>query len=207
MYAVVETGGKQYRVAVGDKLMVEKLDVEEGAAIHLDRVLMVCENGKVEVGTPVLDGTSVGAKVLLQGRGEKIKVYKFKRRTKYRKTQGHRQSFTQLEITSIGDAKTATKSTSKTKAAAKAKVKDEAKKAAPKKAKTVKAANNNGEKLTDINGIGPVIAQKLNDAGVTTFQQIADFTAEQIAEIDEKLNFKGRIEREEWVAQAKKLTS
>ncbi len=194
MYAVVETGGKQYRVAVGDKLMVEKLDVEEGTAIQLDRVLMVCEDGKVEVGAPVLEGTSVGATVLLQGRGEKIKVYKFKRRKKYRKTQGHRQSFTQLEITSIGDAKAAPKK------AAKAAPKAEARKAAPKKA----AAE--GDKLTDINGIGPVIAQKLNDAGVTTFQQIADFTAERIAEIDEMLNFKGRIEREEWVAQAKKLT-
>ena len=206
MYAVVETGGKQYRVAVGDKLMVEKLDVEEGAAIQLDRVLMVCENGKVEVGTPVLDGTAVGATVLLQGRGEKIKVFKFKRRKKYRKTQGHRQFFTQLEITSIGDAKAAPK---KAKAAPKADAKKaapkaDAKKAAPKKAK---AAASEGDKLTDINGIGPVIAQKLNDAGVTTFQQIADFSAEQIAEIDEKLNFKGRIEREEWVAQAKELTS
>jgi len=195
MYAVVETGGKQYRVAVGDKLMVEKLDVEEGTAIQLDRVLMVCEDGKVEVGAPVLEGTSVGATVLLQGRGEKIKVYKFKRRTKYRKTQGHRQSFTQLEITSIGDAKAAPKKAAKA-----------APKAEPKKAAAKKAEAATGDKLTDINGIGPVIAQKLNDAGITTFQQIADFSAEQIAEIDEKLNFKGRIEREEWVAQAKTLT-
>ena len=202
MYAVVETGGKQYRVAVGDKLMVEKLDVEEGTAIQLDRVLMVCDDGKVEVGTPMLNGTTVGATVLLQGRGEKIKVFKFKRRKKYRKTQGHRQSFTQLEITSIGDAKAAPK---KAKAAPKA----EAKKSAPKKKapKESKATASKGDTLTDINGIGPVIAQKLNDAGVTTFQQIADFSAERIAEIDEKLNFKGRIEREEWVAQAQKLTS
>jgi large subunit ribosomal protein L21 len=197
MYAVVETGGKQYRVAVGDKLMVEKLDVEEGAAIQLERVLMVCDNGKVEVGTPVLDGTSIGAKVLLQGRGEKIKVYKFKRRKKYRKTQGHRQSFTQLEITSIGDAK----------AAPEAKVEADAIKPAPQKAKAEQTAKTDGDQLTEINGIGPVIAQKLNDGGIATFQQIADFTAEQIAEIDEKLNFKGRIDREEWVAQAKKLTS
>lgn len=201
MYAVVETGGKQYRVAVGDKLMVEKLDVEEGAAIQLERVLMVCDNGKVEVGTPVLDGTSIGAKVLLQGRGEKIKVYKFKRRKKYRKTQGHRQSFTQLEITSIGDAQAVPE------AAAKTRVEADAIKPAPKKAKAEQTAKTDGDKLTEINGIGPVIAQKLNDGGITTFQQIADFTAEQIAEFDEKLNFKGRIDREEWVAQAKKLTS
>jgi large subunit ribosomal protein L21 len=202
MYAVVETGGKQYRVAVGDKLMVEKLDVEEGAAIQLDRVLMVCENGKVEVGTPMLDGTSVGAKVLLQGRGEKIKVYKFKRRKKYRKTQGHRQYFTQLEIISIGGAQAAPKAKAEEKKA----TKTDSAKAVPKKTSSDKATVE-GDKLTDINGIGPVIAQKLNDAGVISFQQIADFSPEQIAEIDENLNFKGRIDREEWVAQAKKLTS
>jgi large subunit ribosomal protein L21 len=200
MYAVVETGGKQYRVAVGDKLKVEKLDVEEGANIQLDRVLMVCNDGKVEVGTPVLEGTAVGATVLTQGRDEKIKVFKFKRRTKYRRTQGHRQAFTQLEITSIGGAKAAPKAQEKAKPEPEA----EAKKAAPKK----KAADaSDGDKLTDINGIGPVIEKKLKAVGVNTFQQIADFTAEQIAEIDETLNFKGRIEREEWVAQAKKITS
>ena len=195
MYAVVETGGKQYRVAVGDKLMVEKLDVEEGASIELDRVLMVCNEGDVEVGTPVLDGTAVAAKVLKQGRGEKIKVFKFKRRKKYRKTQGHRQSFTQLEILSIGGA------TPKTEDA-----KPAAKKAAPKKV-AAEAAATEGDKLTDINGIGPVIETKLNDAGVNTFAQIAAFTEADIAEIDGKLNFKGRIDREEWVAQAKKLSS
>lgn len=202
MYAVVETGGKQYRVAVGDKLKVEKLDVEEGANIQLDRVLMVCNDGKVEVGTPVLDGTAVGATVLTQGRDEKIKVFKFKRRTKYRRTQGHRQAFTRLEITSIGGAKAGPKA--QVKAKAKPESEAEAKKVAPKKKA---AAASDGDKLTDINGIGPVIEKKLKAAGVKTFQQIADFTAEQIAEIDESLNFKGRIEREEWVAQAKKITS
>jgi large subunit ribosomal protein L21 len=202
MYAVVETGGKQYRVAVGDKLKVEKLDVEEGANIQLDRVLMVCNDGKVEVGTPVLEGTAVGATVITQGRDEKIKVFKFKRRTKYRRTQGHRQAFTQLEIISIGGAKAAPKA--QVKAKAKPESKAEAKKAAPKKKAT---AASDGDNLTDINGIGPVIEKKLKAVGVKTFQQIADFTAEQISEIDETLNFKGRIEREEWVDQAKKITS
>ena len=202
MYAVVETGGKQYRVAVGDKLMVEKLDVEEGANIELDRVLMVCNEGEVEVGTPVLSGTAVEAKVLKQGRGEKIKVFKFKRRKKYRKTQGHRQSFTQLEILSIGGAKpAATKEEAKAEGESEKKTEKKASKPAAKKAAT------EGDKLTEINGIGPVIEQKLKEAGVTTFAQIADFSAEQIADIDEKLNFKGRIDREEWVAQAKKLSS
>lgn len=195
MYAVVETGGKQYRVSIGDKLKVEKLDAEEGANISLDRVLMICDEGKVEVGSPVIEGTAVGATVLAQGRGEKIKVFKFKRRKKYRKTQGHRQSFTELEITSIGGAKAAP--AKKAEAKAKAEPKGEEK----------PAAATQGDKLTDINGIGPVIEEKLKAAGVTTFQQIADFTEDQIAEIDEQLNFKGRIEREEWVEQAKKLVS
>ena len=231
MYAVVETGGKQYRVAVGDKLKVEKLDVEEGTNIELDRVLMVCDSDNVEVGTPLLEGTAVGAKVLGQGRGDKIKVFKFKRRKKYRRTQGHRQSFTQLEITSIGGvtaepekakadkttekkkASKAKKETEVTKAApkkAKAEKKPSTKKAAPKKdkvAKKAKKASSKGDKLTTINGIGPVIEEKLNDLGITTFQQIADFTDKQAEEVDGKLNFKGRIEREEWIAQAKKLVS
>ena len=207
MYAVVETGGKQYRVAIGDKLMVEKLDAEEGADIQLDRVLMVCDGAKVEVGSPMLDGTAVGAKVLIQGRGKKIKIYKFKRRTKYRRTQGHRQSFTQLEITSIGGVKAAPKKAAPKKVEA-------AKKPAPKKAAAPEkfaaeatGATSEGDKLTDINGIGPVIEQKLKDMGISTFQQIADFTAEKTEEVDGKLNFKGRIEREEWIAQAKKLVS
>jgi len=216
MYAVVETGGKQYRVAIGDRLMVEKLDAEEGASIELDQVLMVSNEGKVEVGSPMVSGTSVGATVLKQGRGDKVKVYKFKRRKKYRKTQGHRQSFTQLEITSIGDAKANGDAKAEAKKAApkKAAAKKEdspkkatAKKAAPKKAAPKKAskASTEGDKLTDINGIGPVIEQKLKDLGVTTFQQIADLTQEKAEEIDGKLNFKGRIEREEWIAQAKKM--
>ena len=207
MYAVVETGGKQYRVAIGDRLMVEKLDAEEGASIELDKVLMVSDEGKVEVGSPMVSGTSVGATVLKQGRGDKVKVYKFKRRKKYRKTQGHRQSFTQLEITSIGDAKAKAepkKAVAKKAAAPKtpAAKKPAAKKAAPKKESK---ASTEGDKLTDINGIGPVIEQKLKDLGVTTFQQIADLTQEKAEEIDGKLNFKGRIEREEWIAQAKKM--
>ncbi|GJL83051.1 MAG: 50S ribosomal protein L21 [marine bacterium B5-7] len=101
MYAVVETGGKQYKVAVGDTLKVEKLPVEAGESISLDRVLMVADGENVEVGKPVLEGRAVAATVLAQGRGEKIRVFKMKRRKGYRRTQGHRQSYTELEITSI----------------------------------------------------------------------------------------------------------
>jgi large subunit ribosomal protein L21 len=101
MFAVVETGGKQYKVSVGDRLKVEKLVAEAGDSISLDRVLMVADGENVAVGTPVLDGRVVEAKVLNQGRADKIRVFKMKRRKGYRRTQGHRQSFTELEITSI----------------------------------------------------------------------------------------------------------
>lgn len=102
MYAVIETGGKQYRVAVGDNLKVEKLDVGEGEAVELDRVLLLSDNGEVTVGNPTLEDTTVSARVVSHGRGEKIRVFKMKRRKGYRRTQGHRQAFTELEITAIG---------------------------------------------------------------------------------------------------------
>ena len=101
MYAVVKTGGKQYRVSEGDKVKVEKLEVEEGASVDLDRVLMIADGEQVTVGNPYIDGGKVTGTVLAQGRGKKIEVIKFKRRKKYRRTQGHRQAFTELQITGI----------------------------------------------------------------------------------------------------------
>jgi len=101
MYAVIKTGGKQYRVRKGDKLKVEKLDGEEGATIELDQVLMVGEGADVKVGTPVLAGGKVSATIKAQGRGKKIEIVKFRRRKHHQKRTGHRQSFTELEITDI----------------------------------------------------------------------------------------------------------
>jgi large subunit ribosomal protein L21 len=101
MYAVVETGGKQYRVAVGDVLRVEKLDVAEGGAVNLDKVLMVADGDSVRVGTPNLAGSAVTATVKAHGRGDKIRIFKFRRRKHYRKSQGHRQHYTEIEITAI----------------------------------------------------------------------------------------------------------
>nr|VFJ88750.1 MAG: large subunit ribosomal protein L21 [Candidatus Kentron sp. LFY]VFK23647.1 MAG: large subunit ribosomal protein L21 [Candidatus Kentron sp. LFY] len=102
MYAVVMTGGKQYRIQVGDSLRVEKLTTEEGASVTLDKVLMVGNGENVTVGTPYVEGGNVSAKVKSHGRGEKIRIIKFKRRKNYQRTQGHRQPFTELEITGIG---------------------------------------------------------------------------------------------------------
>ena len=100
MYAVIETGGKQYKVAVGDKLKVEKLPVAEGESLSLERVLMIAEDDQVMVGSPLLENL-VTATVLAHGRDRKIKVFKMKRRKNYRRTQGHRQAFTKIEITRI----------------------------------------------------------------------------------------------------------
>ena len=101
MYAVFKTGGKQYRASEGDVITVEKLEVEKGATVELDQVLMVGEGEDVKVGTPFLEGGKVSATVLDHGRHDKIMVLKFKRRKNYLKRMGHRQYFTQLEITGI----------------------------------------------------------------------------------------------------------
>ncbi len=107
MYAVIVTGGKQYRVRKGETVRVERLAVEEGAKIEFDRVLMVGEGEEVQVGTPFVKGSKVSGKVKTHGRDRKIKVIKFKRRKNYLRTQGHRQSYTDVEITSIAGAGTA----------------------------------------------------------------------------------------------------
>jgi large subunit ribosomal protein L21 len=101
MYAVIKTGGKQYKVAAGDKLKVESIPAEVGAEITLDQVLMVANGEDVKMGQPLLSGASVKATVVGHGRGEKIKVYKMRRRKHYRKTQGHRQNYTEIQISGI----------------------------------------------------------------------------------------------------------
>ena len=101
MYAVIESGGKQYRVAEGDKLRVEKLDAEAGTSVDLDRVLMIADGGDVTVGKPFIEGGKVTAEVAGHGRGEKVKIIKFRRRKHHMKRQGHRQWFTELKITGI----------------------------------------------------------------------------------------------------------
>ena len=101
MYAVIQTGGKQYRVSEGQKLKVEKLDAAEGDSIELDKVLMVVDGENVNLGKPFVTGGKVTAKVTAIGRGKKVTIIKFKRRKHHMKRQGHRQWFTELEITGI----------------------------------------------------------------------------------------------------------
>ena len=101
MYAVVKTGGKQYRVTAGQKLKVEQIPAEVGAEITLDQVLMVGEGESVKIGAPLVAGAAIKATVVSQGRHDKVKIFKMRRRKHYQKRQGHRQLFTELEIGTI----------------------------------------------------------------------------------------------------------
>ncbi|MCH3914074.1 MAG: 50S ribosomal protein L21 [Acidaminococcaceae bacterium] len=101
MYAIIQTGGKQYRVSQGDVIEVEKLDVEEGKEVVFDKVLTVVNDADVKVGKPCVEGAKVTAKVAKQGKAAKVLVFKYRAKSNYRKRQGHRQPYTQVEITSI----------------------------------------------------------------------------------------------------------
>ena len=101
MYAVIETGGKQYRVTEGQSIKVEKLEAEAGSSIDLDKVLMVANGTDIKVGAPYVKGGKVTATVKSHGRGEKIRIIKFRRRKHYQKETGHRQHYTELQITGI----------------------------------------------------------------------------------------------------------
>jgi large subunit ribosomal protein L21 len=223
MYAVIKTGGKQYRVKPDDVLEIERLPGEAGDLLEFTQVLMVVNEGGIEVGTPVVSGALVAAELVEQTRGDKIKIFKKKRRKHYRRTMGHRQDLSQIRITEIltGGAKPTKLAAAKKKAPAKAQEAEQpkaeaapakkapARKAPAKKAPAEKApakqASAKPDDLTLISGIGPVIAKKLESLGITTLKQIAALKPKRAAEIDEELNSTGRIEREEWIEQAKEL--
>ncbi len=240
MFAVLKTGGKQYRVQAGDVLRVEKIAADAGEKIQFNEILMVGST----VGTPLIVGAGVQAEVIDQIKGEKL-IHFVKRRRKHgsKRTKGHRQQLTLLRVTDILEkgaeksgvkaamgagsvsvsameaAKPAKKAAPKSeapKADAKADTnkaepkKTEPKKAEPKKAEPKQAApkaksSGDADDLKKLSGVGPALEKKLNEAGVTTFAQIAGWGDAEIAEFDEKLSFKGRIEREGWVDQAKAI--
>ena len=120
MYAIIETGGKQYRVQNGDQIRVEKLNVEDGAAVVFDKVLAAGEGSDIKVGTPYLDGLTVEGKAVETGKGDKVIIFKYKAKKDYRKKQGHRQPYTLVEITAIGGEKAAKKAAPKKEEAPKA---------------------------------------------------------------------------------------
>lgn len=211
-FAVIKTGGKQYKVAANDLVRIEKIPGDAGEVVTFENVLMVGD----AIGTPLVDGALVAGEVVEQFRDKKVIVFKKKRRQGYRRTHGHRQELTLVRITEIltGGAKpSGKKAAAPKKAAAKpadtkaADTKAADTKPAEKKAeeKAPKAAEGVKDDVKLIGGVGPALEKKLAGLGVTTLSQIAAWTAEDIERIDGELNFKGRIEREEWVEQAKEL--
>ena len=222
MYAVVKTGGKQYRVAPQDTITVERLTGEAGDIIELNEVLMVTDGDNVEVGTPLIEGACVAAELVEQARGKKIIVFKKKRRKHYRRRNGHRQDLSILKITEIltGGKKPSKKAAAKPAAKAKAEAKPAPeKKAAAKPAAKKPAAKKQAlpegalfakpageaDDLKKISGVGPVLEKKLNDLGIYTYAQVAAFSKDDIAKVDDALSFKGRIDRDDWLSQAKTL--
>ena len=136
MYAIIESCGKQYKVTEGDVVFFEKLDAEEGKKVTFDKVVLVSEEGKVQVGNPYVKGIKVEGKVVSHGKGKKIIVFKMKPKKNYRRKQGHRQPYTKVEITSIKTAAKKAETTAKTETAKKATTKkaDSTKETATKKA-------------------------------------------------------------------------
>ncbi|MEL6203078.1 MAG: 50S ribosomal protein L21 [Pseudomonadota bacterium] len=211
MFAVIKTGGKQYRVAADDVLKLEKVDGDAGEIVQFNDVLMVGEGDNVTVGAPLVEGASVAAEVVDQGRGRKVIAFKKRRRQNSRRKKGHRQMITTVRISEIltGGAKPSKKAAAKKPAAEKPAPKAEAKteEAAPTTAAApLFAAPAGGEqdKLTKIKGIGPVAEKQLNEQGIMTYAQIAALTEDEIIKVDEYMPFSAD-QIKDWQAQAKEL--
>ena len=229
MFAVIKTGGKQYKVASGDMLRVERIAASAGEKVQFNDVLML-GGDKPQVGAPLVEDAAVQAEVVDQIKGEKtINFVKRRRKHSSKRTKGHRQKLTLVKITDIlasgaGKSKVmaavgtgsvsaaavaalsgASAEAAPTKAAkpAKAEKKAEPKAEAPKAEKKAAPGASGADDLKELSGVGPALEKKLHAAGVTTFAQIAAWTEEDVAAMDEKLSFKGRIEREGWIEQAK----
>ncbi len=223
MYAIVEIAGQQFKVAKDQKVFVNRLAVEEGNKVSFDNVLLIGDGDKVTVGAPAIDGAQVGAKVVKHLKGDKVIVFKKKRRKGYRVKNGHRQSLSEIIIESIvaSGAKKAAPAAAKAKADAPAKKaaapKAEAKKAEPKKetkaaapkakaetkaapAKKAAPKTAKADDLKKIEGIGPKIAATLTEAGIATFAKLAKTDAAKIAEII--ADVRGNHVTDTWPAQA-----
>ncbi len=248
MFAVMKTGGKQYKVQSGDVLRIERIAADAGEKVQFNEILMVGN----EVGSPTIAGAGVQADVIDQIKGEKL-IHFVKRRRKHgsKRTKGHRQKLTLVRITEILEkgadksgvkeaigtgsvsaaaiaamkpasnkparaemgkpapkakaAKAAkpAKAEAEAKPAKKAAAKPAAKKAEPKAAAAKETAG--ADDLKQLSGVGPALEKKMHEAGVTSFAQIAGWSADDVAAIEEKLSFKGRVERDDWIAQAKTL--
>jgi large subunit ribosomal protein L21 len=201
MYAVIKTGGKQYRVAAEDQIEIEKLPGAAGDMVEFTDVLMVANNGSIDVGAPFVAGATVAGEILGQVRGPKVIIFKKHRRKHFRRKNGHRQDLTSVRITEIltGGAKPSKQAAAKTAEAKPAKA-EAAALAAP-------AGETKADDLSLISGVGPKILKTLNALGYMTYAQIANLSAEEIEKIEAEIKMPGRIAREEWAEQAKELAA
>jgi large subunit ribosomal protein L21 len=195
MFAVIKTGGKQYRVAADDVIKIEKLDGAAGDVIEFGQVLAFGEGDSATFGAPFVEGAIVTGEVLEQGKSRTVIAFKKRRRQNSRRKIGHRQLLTTVKITEIltGGAKPAKKAKAEPKAEA-------AGIAAPKAAKADVV-----DDIQLIGGIGPVLKEKMEAAGYGTLTAISKLKKAEIAKLDDELELGGRIAREEWVEQAKEL--
>jgi large subunit ribosomal protein L21 len=165
MYAVIKTGGKQYKVAAGEKIKVEQIAADVGQEIVIDQVLAVGIGSSLTVGTPLVLGATVTATVVAHGRHDKVRIFKMRRRKHYQKRQGHRQNFTELFFGEIADGKGGV---------------FKATQAAPLMAGNASPTQGGKDDLEIIEGIGPKIAAVLIENGITTFAQLADAKADDV---------------------------
>ena len=197
MYAIIKTGGKQYRVAEGDRFKVETLAANEGDDYQFDDVLMIVDGGNATIGTPTVDGAAVTATIVSHGRHKKVEIIKFRRRKHHQKRTGHRQNYTEIKITSIA-ASGATKQTAESNKTEATQTSTETASAA--QSPFLSAPNGDADDLKQFKGVGPALEKKLNAAGIYHYAQIAAYTAEDLEIVNAEIKFK-----EEWVEEAKAL--
>ena len=186
MYAIEEIAGHQFKVEKDQKVFVNRLSTEEGKKVSFDNVLLIGNGKDITLGAPAIDGAQVSAKVLKHLKGDKVIVFKKKRRKGYRVKNGHRQALTEIVIegiTASGAKKAAPKKETKKAEPKAAAPKVEAKKEAPKAKPAAKKASGKADDLKKIEGIGPKIASTLVEAGVATFADLAKTSPEKISEI------------------------
>jgi large subunit ribosomal protein L21 len=200
MFALIKTGGKQYKVAQDNVVVVEKLDAEAGETVAFEHVLLVCGEAGTKVGAPLVTGARVEAEVLEQRKGDKVLIVKNKRRNTYKRHKGHRQLETVVKITGIFEDGAAPTKKAKAKAEKPAAVA-----AAPAALKFLDAPKGKADDLKDISGVGPSLEKKLNALGIFHFWQIAEMEVATLEAVDAEIGFKGRAIREDWVGQSKHL--
>jgi large subunit ribosomal protein L21 len=193
MYAVIKTGGKQYRVAANDKILIEKLEGAAGDQVTFEHVLMVANGADVHIGAPVVAGATVVGEIAAQEKADTVYIFKKRRRKHYRRRNGHRQLLTSVTITDIltGGAKAAAK--------------PKAAKADKPVAVAAVAADGKSDDISLVGGIGPKMEAGMRELGYNTFASIAAMTPEQVEAAEAHLKQKGRFAREEWIEQAKEL--